>query len=158
MYVYKYCQAIVSKNIILMIRTIVYSPNVFYCSFRMIKLDEENKNQAEPRESGTVSNATKLHRCVTCTQSFPSKISLQNHLWSHLAREKHVDGRPILRSQHVYYMSDVSVCDSSSNIACPVCYKNISTKGNLKVHLETHRPKGRYGCDICGRVCVCIVV
>jgi hypothetical protein len=137
----------------------VYSPNVFYYSFRMIKQDEENKNQNhESREGDTVSNATKLHRCVTCTQSFPSKISLQNHLWSHLAREKHVDGRPILRSQHVYYMSDVSVCDSSSNIACPVCYKNISTKGNLKVHLETHRPKGRYGCDICGRVCVCIVI
>lgn len=35
---------------------------------------------------------------------------------------------------------------------CPICGKKISTKGNLKVHLETHRPKGKYGCDICGRV------
>lgn len=35
---------------------------------------------------------------------------------------------------------------------CPICNKMISTKGNLKVHLETHRPKGKYACDICGRV------
>jgi len=141
------------------ISMIVYSSNVLCCSFRMIKLNDEKKNETEPHEGGAASNATKMHRCVTCAQTFPSKISLQNHLWSHLAREKHADGRSILRSQHVYYMSDISACnDSPSNIACPVCYKNISTKGNLKVHLETHRPKGRYGCDICGRVCVCIVV
>lgn len=36
--------------------------------------------------------------------------------------------------------------------SCPICGKKISTKGNLKVHLETHRPKGKYGCDICGRM------
>lgn len=35
---------------------------------------------------------------------------------------------------------------------CPICGKRISTKGNLKVHLDTHRPKGKYGCDICGRI------
>lgn len=35
---------------------------------------------------------------------------------------------------------------------CPICGKMISNKGNLKVHLETHRPRGRYACDICGRM------
>ncbi|KAJ8980732.1 hypothetical protein NQ317_019227 [Molorchus minor] len=39
-----------------------------------------------------------------------------------------------------------------NRFSCPICGKIISTKGNLKVHLETHRPKGRYGCDICGRI------
>lgn len=36
--------------------------------------------------------------------------------------------------------------------ACPVCGKMVSTKGNLKVHVETHRPKGKYACEICGRM------
>ncbi|XP_022901151.1 zinc finger and BTB domain-containing protein 14-like [Onthophagus taurus] len=40
----------------------------------------------------------------------------------------------------------------SERYNCPICAKVISTKGNLKVHLETHRPKGKYACDICGRI------
>lgn len=39
-----------------------------------------------------------------------------------------------------------------TNSPCPICGKMISNRGNLKVHLETHRPKGRYACDICGRM------
>ncbi|XP_050313851.1 zinc finger protein 596-like [Anthonomus grandis grandis] len=35
---------------------------------------------------------------------------------------------------------------------CPICAKHIFSDEALKVHLETHRPKGQYGCDICGRV------
>lgn len=42
--------------------------------------------------------------------------------------------------------------ENSLRFTCPICGKIISTKGNLKVHLETHRPKGKYGCDICGRM------
>lgn len=42
--------------------------------------------------------------------------------------------------------------DKIDKFTCPVCGKVISTKGNLKVHLATHRPKGKYECDICGRI------
>ncbi|KAK9890090.1 hypothetical protein WA026_008900 [Henosepilachna vigintioctopunctata] len=35
---------------------------------------------------------------------------------------------------------------------CKICGKKMSTKGNLKVHLTTHRPKGKYECDICRRI------
>ncbi|XP_046382531.1 zinc finger protein 70-like isoform X5 [Ischnura elegans] len=41
---------------------------------------------------------------------------------------------------------------SQGGCTCPVCGKRLSTKGNLKVHLESHRPKGRHDCDICGRL------
>lgn len=35
---------------------------------------------------------------------------------------------------------------------CPVCGKVATSKENLKVHVETHRPKGKYDCNKCGRV------
>ncbi|XP_076228681.1 uncharacterized protein LOC116433631 isoform X2 [Nomia melanderi] len=69
---------------------------------------------------------------------------------------KRADGKPILRSQQVYSTNGVLHMNidnnSSGNFVCPICSKKISTKGNLKVHLETHRPKGKYDCDICGRI------
>ncbi|KAK5639383.1 hypothetical protein RI129_011875 [Pyrocoelia pectoralis] len=50
--------------------------------------------------------------------------------------------------------SEAVQMDQENNFryTCPICGKMISTKGNLKVHLETHRPKGKYGCEICGRI------
>ncbi|XP_019700693.1 zinc finger protein 493 isoform X2 [Harpegnathos saltator] len=101
---------------------------------------EEKKDESE----------TKLHEDNGRT------VSNTNHLWSHLPRERKFDGKPILRSQHVYSTNGVLHTNgdnnTSSNFICPICSKKISTKGNLKVHLETHRPKGKYGCDICGRI------
>lgn len=98
----------------------------------------------------------KPHECTICARSFISQIGLQNHLWSHLPKDKRLDGKPILRSQQVYSTNGVlhtnTDNNSSGNFVCPICSKKISTKGNLKVHLETHRPKGKYGCDICGRM------
>lgn len=38
-----------------------------------------------------------------------------------------------------------------SQCECPICGKMLSTKGNLKVHVESHRPTGRFTCDYCGR-------
>lgn len=35
---------------------------------------------------------------------------------------------------------------------CPVCGKVMRSNENLKVHVETHRPKGKYECSNCGRV------
>lgn len=123
--------------------------------------DEEKKDESEFKlhedsEKITSIASTKPHECTICARSFISQIGLQNHLWSHLPKERRFDGKPILRSQHVYSTNGVlhtnSDNNSSSNFICPICSKKISTKGNLKVHLETHRPKGKYGCDICGRI------
>ncbi|KAL0108629.1 hypothetical protein PUN28_015233 [Cardiocondyla obscurior] len=123
--------------------------------------DEEKKDKYEsksPEDSrkNLFHAPPKPHECTICTRSFISQIGLQNHLWSHLPKERKFDGKPILQSQHVYSTNGVlhtnSDNNSSSNFICPICSKKISTKGNLKVHLETHRPKGKYGCDICGRI------
>lgn len=35
---------------------------------------------------------------------------------------------------------------------CAVCGKRFATSGNLKAHVKTHKPKGKFNCDKCGRV------
>ncbi|XP_046423805.1 zinc finger protein 16-like isoform X1 [Neodiprion fabricii] len=107
-------------------------------------------------DEDVLNNSIKPYECTICARSFISQIGLQNHLWSHLPRDHRFDGKPILRSQQVFSTNGVlhtsSDNNSTGNFICPICSKRISTKGNLKVHLETHRPKGKYGCDICGRI------
>ncbi|KAK6618234.1 hypothetical protein RUM44_002685 [Polyplax serrata] len=108
----------------------------------------------------------KPYKCTLCPRSFITDIGLQNHLWSHLpkARKSQSNGGIIIPKKidledcQVYSSNGVlHTAQPSENphllkYVCPICGKKISTKGNLKVHLETHRPKGKYGCDICGRV------
>ncbi|XP_032689345.1 zinc finger protein 431-like isoform X3 [Odontomachus brunneus] len=119
------------------------------------KRDESETKLHEDNERN-MSITVKPHECTICARSFVSQIGLQNHLWSHLPRERRFDGKSILRSQHIYSTNGILHTNgdnnTSSNFICPICSKKISTKGNLKVHLETHRPKGKYGCDICGRI------
>ncbi|XP_067010599.2 zinc finger protein 628 [Anabrus simplex] len=102
----------------------------------------------------------KPYRCSVCSRGFNNEISLQNHLWSHLPRDRRVlsntDSNHSDRQSAVYSSRGVlhtnTALSETMRFVCPICGKKISTKGNLKVHLETHRPKGKYGCDICGRV------
>lgn len=146
--------------------------SIWFILCRSVEIEEEEEEEEEKRDGSStkshenggkaVSNVgTKPHECTICTRSFISQIGLQNHLWSHLPRERRFDGKPILRSQHVYSTNGVLHTNgdnnTSNNFICPICSKKISTKGNLKVHLETHRPKGKYGCDICGRMYVYII-
>lgn len=41
---------------------------------------------------------------------------------------------------------------TTSRFTCTQCGKKLSSKGNLKVHLDTHKPKGKFNCEKCGRV------
>lgn len=106
-----------------------------------------------------------------------SEFALQNHMWNHLPQNKHVllfnfnnsnnckweENSEDKQCENRSSSSTASEAETSENLTtensegnlrftCPICGKIISTKGNLKVHLETHRPKGKYGCDICGRM------
>ncbi|XP_011504407.1 PREDICTED: zinc finger protein 771-like [Ceratosolen solmsi marchali] len=127
---------------------------------------EEEEDDLENVEDLTNSKV-KQHDCKICAKSFSSQIVLQDHLWSHLPtttsdiRDYVDDATSILRNEKECegdgaLMSQNNSCSENSllsgNFICPICSKRISTKGNLKVHLETHRPKGKYGCDICGRI------
>ncbi|XP_063218894.1 zinc finger protein 534-like isoform X1 [Bacillus rossius redtenbacheri] len=133
---------------------------------------EENQLQETPPPSQlpappppvppSVDKETKPYRCSICLRGFNNEIGLQNHLWSHLPSERRVLSTsdssnhpqrpsPVYSSRGVLHTSS-SVVTTTMRFVCPICGKKISTKGNLKVHLETHRPKGKYGCDICGRV------
>ncbi|EEB17145.1 zinc finger protein, putative [Pediculus humanus corporis] len=100
----------------------------------------------------------KPYKCTLCPRSFITDIGLQNHLWSHLPKSrksqsnggsmipKNIDleGSQVYSSNGVLHTAHPSENPHLLKYVCPICGKKISTKGNLKVHLETHRPKGKY--------------
>ncbi|KAG8229646.1 hypothetical protein J437_LFUL008578 [Ladona fulva] len=132
--------------------------------------------QAHQTQMTNSSDEHKPHRCTVCPRAYVSEIGLQNHLWTHFPRGPHrviSSGNPALRQNgplSTVHSAEISGLDKSKNghavalvagmspdsasrgCTCHVCGKRLSTKGNLKVHLESHRPKGRHDCDICGRL------
>lgn len=123
-----------------------------------------------------------IFNCSVCPRNFNSDVALQNHMWNHLPQNKQIVLLNFNNSEWDWHAtadekaSDICQIPKSSSstssetsengntegtqaeqennirFTCPICGKIISTKGNLKVHLETHRPKGKYGCEICGRI------
>ncbi|KAJ9597621.1 hypothetical protein L9F63_011527 [Diploptera punctata] len=130
------------------------------------KMESENIHDDDGESvASAVEKEIKPYRCSVCSRGFNNEIGLQNHLWSHLPPGRRIltntDSNnqlqrqsPVYSSRGVLHTNTNPTLTNSSNMrfVCPICGKKISTKGNLKVHLETHRPKGKYGCDICGRV------
>lgn len=123
---------------------------------------DENIDSAEPikrketiKPKITVSKKQlKPYTCCECLKSFVSEIALQGHIWCHtnqkikeLNKEKNEQ-----KDKNIDKTDDESSDNQTHVYSCPVCRKQISTKGNLKVHLDTHKPKGKYGCSICGRM------
>lgn len=132
-------------------------------------------------ETENQDNNKKTFSCQLCPRSFSSEIPLQIHMWGHPSQTKKVLSFNNMQqeiNQVVVTLETVRHFEESSNNnnscsdensddteddefdefsekktnPCPICGKIMSNKGNLKVHLETHRPKGRYACDICGRM------
>ncbi|XP_044256965.1 zinc finger protein 771-like [Tribolium madens] len=134
---------------------------ILQCSLETEDDDEDNQSE---EVSDSEDKYRKPYLCPSCPRSFTSELALQNHTWNHSPPIKR-----ILNSHDNWLETEEKETeenDASTNnddddnieefaisrFSCPICGKEISTKGNLKVHLETHRPKGKYGCDICGRI------
>lgn len=141
--------------------------------------DDEDENgytseSSDTEEKHVLENnlSEKSYPCLVCPKKYASEIGLQQHMWTHNSKPKRIlltnyDNLICERneeknavSQSNYSKHSVGDGAESDHIEngngirfnCPICGKLISTKGNLKVHLETHRPKGKYACDICGRM------
>lgn len=120
--------------------------------------DEDSNHSSSSAKSDNstedFANTRKPYNCSMCPRRFTSQFALQNHMWSHLncTRKALTNSDPSEGENASSEGADGAENTGNMRFSCPVCGKQISTKGNLKVHLETHRPKGKYGCDICGRM------
>lgn len=133
-------------------------------------------------ESENSENTCIIYLCSICKRSFSTNFALQDHMYIHSAiYAKRILSFSFNKFQEnlatVFVSSAINQksgeCqntetpentnehdgeatekqdDGPALYKCPICAKDISSKGALKVHLETHRPKGQYACDICGRV------
>ncbi|KAH1023494.1 hypothetical protein HUJ04_012690 [Dendroctonus ponderosae] len=141
-------------------------------------LDESQSGSQEngSSESENSENTCIIYLCSICKRSFATNFALQDHMYIHSAtytkrvlslsfnkiqenlatvfvssaiEEKREDCQELEGPAHTIN-KDMQLIETLYK--CPICAKEITTKGALKVHLETHRPKGQYGCDICGRV------
>lgn len=130
--------------------------------------DDENGYSSDNSDSvddkPTIANdidEKSYYPCLACPKRFASDLSLQEHMSAHNFRSKRIlltnydNSNAESQNQHIKEEIGESEHPENGNdlkFNCPICGKVISTKGNLKVHLETHRPKGKYACDICGRM------
>lgn len=120
--------------------------------------DDETRSAEETLELEEL----KPLKCPTCPELLKTELDLKEHILGHML-EKHeqdeLDAEKAEEEVKIQQMLDELVPrkrtrrkPTSSRFTCPMCKKKLSTKGNLKVHLETHKPKGKFSCDKCGRM------
>jgi uncharacterized Zn-finger protein len=97
--------------------------------------------------------------CTSCECTFSSATDLQHHvLTQHLIKK---DDQP----ETVVVEKIVKVAEpkrrakkrdrkKNNTFVCPICQIKLSTKGNLKVHIErgAHKPKEKFKCDDCKKL------
>lgn len=135
--------------------------------------DDDETRSAEETIQAIVEKEMKPLICSSCPMTFSTQSALQEHILNHLIdKQKLAEQKAAAESKEKKETKEKKPVSApttiqkktaatpkkrrkracTSRFSCTMCGKKLSTKGNLKVHLETHKPKGKFNCDKCGRM------
>ncbi|GAB0091852.1 hypothetical protein DMENIID0001_067380 [Sergentomyia squamirostris] len=124
-----------------------------------IDLSDQDEKKASDKSIITIPNIPNVaFHCTSCPEKFQTHVQLQDHVLTHLLKKKPTAGEsrgkttPKGGKENEAKVRNLEEGNLMGKFNCIVCNKKLSTKGNLKVHMETHKPKGKYACDKCGRI------
>lgn len=113
-------------------------------------LGDDTPELSQPEE-----NFDLIEKPFNTSKLFYSEYPAEVQIWTSSGHTKRI----LLNKNHeeieLHNMLDTNDEISDQNEkkhTCPVCGKVVTSKENLKVHVETHRPKGKYECTKCGRM------
>lgn len=157
-YVEELCQPVISNNDdttdeASVEMEVVVDPDLFF------PYDDDETRSAE--ETIELEELKPL-KCPTCPDLLKTEQDLKEHILGHMLAKHEQDELNAEKEADQAKISEMldewvprkrtRRKPTSSRFTCPTCKKKLSTKGNLKVHLETHKPKGKFSCDKCGRM------
>lgn len=132
---------------------VVVDPDLFF------PYDDDETRSAE--EAAELEELKPL-KCPTCPDLLKTEQDLKEHILGHMMDQHEQDELDAEKEDEEVKLKQIldelvprkrtRRKPTSSRFTCPTCKKKLSTKGNLKVHLETHKPKGKFSCDKCGRM------
>lgn len=134
---------------------VVVDPDLFF------PYDDDETRSAE--EALEIEELKPL-KCPTCPELLKTEQDLKEHILGHMIEKHEQDELNAEKEDEEEELKIREILDelvprkrtrrkpTSSRFTCPTCKKKLSTKGNLKVHLETHKPKGKFACEKCGRM------
>lgn len=112
-----------------------------------VKEDTPSKKEATPKPD-TTTNVTVTTAATSTTTNTTSRASPKVSAPKAESKARHTrkvkvdQSGPKTRARSIF----------NTRHKCAVCGKKFSTSGNLKAHVKTHKPKGKFNCDKCGRV------
>lgn len=125
--------------------------------------DDDETRSAEETIQAIVETEIKPLICSSCPMTFSTQSALQEHILNHLIEKQRLadekeakqakEEKPVVPPpKRVVTQKKRRKRACTSRFSCTMCGKKLSTKGNLKVHVETHKPKGKFTCEKCGRM------